>query len=47
MAEGVESPAEAELLKQMGCHLAQGYLFARPWPATDPFWQQEAGSPAS
>jgi diguanylate cyclase (GGDEF)-like protein len=32
-AEGVESPLQLEILRSMGCHSAQGYLFARPLPA--------------
>jgi diguanylate cyclase (GGDEF)-like protein/PAS domain S-box-containing protein len=30
VAEGVETQVQALLLKQMGCHVFQGYLFARP-----------------
>lgn len=30
VAEGVETPEQAEMLYGMGCRLAQGYLYARP-----------------
>jgi diguanylate cyclase (GGDEF)-like protein len=30
VAEGVESPAQRELLLELGCRYAQGYLFSRP-----------------
>ncbi len=32
IAEGVETPAQQELLAQYGCELYQGYLLARPAP---------------
>lgn len=32
-AEGVETQAEFELLKSMGCNLIQGYYFSKPMPA--------------
>jgi diguanylate cyclase (GGDEF)-like protein len=35
VAEGVESEAQLELLRAVGCDAAQGYLFARPAPASD------------
>jgi len=32
VAEGVETPEQAELLRRLGCERAQGYFFARPVP---------------
>jgi len=34
VAEGVEDTATLELLRGLGCDVAQGYLFGRPGPAT-------------
>ncbi len=34
-AEGVETPEEAELIRQLGCTKIQGYYFGRPMPATE------------
>jgi len=33
LAEGVETPAQFELLTELGCQQVQGYLLARPAPA--------------
>jgi EAL domain-containing protein (putative c-di-GMP-specific phosphodiesterase class I) len=35
VAEGIEQPAQAERLRQMGCRYGQGYLFGRPAPAEE------------
>jgi len=41
VAEGVETKAQWELLKDMGCDLIQGYYLSRPMPADDALrWQQ-------
>ncbi len=34
-AEGVETDAEYQLVRRLGCRKVQGYLFGRPMPATD------------
>jgi EAL domain-containing protein (putative c-di-GMP-specific phosphodiesterase class I) len=35
IAEGIEQPAQLERLREMGCELGQGFLFARPMPGED------------
>jgi EAL domain-containing protein (putative c-di-GMP-specific phosphodiesterase class I) len=35
VVEGVETPAQRDLLRRSGCHWGQGYLFARPLPAEE------------
>jgi diguanylate cyclase (GGDEF)-like protein/PAS domain S-box-containing protein len=39
LAEGIETPEQAALLRDMGCDLGQGYYFARPLPS-DEFAEQ-------
>jgi EAL domain-containing protein (putative c-di-GMP-specific phosphodiesterase class I) len=34
-AEGVETEAQLELIRQHGCTEAQGYLFSKPMAAND------------
>jgi diguanylate cyclase (GGDEF)-like protein len=39
IAEGIEHPAQRDVLARMGCPLGQGYLFARPLTAADAAWR--------
>jgi EAL domain-containing protein (putative c-di-GMP-specific phosphodiesterase class I) len=43
VAEGVERPEQARLLREMGCDMAQGYLFSRPVPVEDAGLWLDAG----
>jgi len=35
VAEGIETPSQLALLRGLGCHFGQGYLFAKPLPANE------------
>jgi EAL domain-containing protein (putative c-di-GMP-specific phosphodiesterase class I) len=35
IAEGVETVEQYEMLRELGCHFAQGYYFSRPIPEAD------------
>jgi EAL domain-containing protein (putative c-di-GMP-specific phosphodiesterase class I) len=49
VAEGIETPEEREAVLATGCHLAQGFLFAKPLPAGDleALLHAESGTPAA
>jgi len=34
VAEGIETPAQAEYLRSIGCEIMQGYFYSRPLPDT-------------
>lgn len=45
LAEGVETEGEAETLRDLGCWMGQGYLFARPMPMPRiAAWLKERGN---
>jgi EAL domain-containing protein (putative c-di-GMP-specific phosphodiesterase class I)/GGDEF domain-containing protein len=48
VAEGVETHAQADYLRDCGCHSAQGYLYGRPLPANAfaAHWFGDAQQPA-
>jgi len=35
VGEGIEYPAQADRLRQLGCRFGQGYLYGRPAPAEE------------
>ena len=45
LAEGVETPAQLEFLRERGCDLLQGYLFSKPVPAEQVTALLRAGEP--
>jgi diguanylate cyclase (GGDEF)-like protein/PAS domain S-box-containing protein len=49
VAEGIEEPAQLEVLRGLGCHSGQGYFFARPMPAAQVVegFEARAAAPAA
>lgn len=46
VAEGIETEAQAAVVRQLGCEKGQGYLFSRPLPAGDVAgWLEAAQTP--
>lgn len=46
VAEGVETDAEADALRRLGCDQIQGYLYGRPEPACDFAARMRVASPS-
>jgi diguanylate cyclase (GGDEF)-like protein/PAS domain S-box-containing protein len=46
LAEGVETPEQADTLRQLGCDLAQGFLWSRALPPAELNAWLESGQPA-
>lgn len=44
VAEGIETPPDWALLRELGCDAAQGYMIAKPMPAADLLAWWKAGS---
>lgn len=38
IAEGIETPGQLRVLREMGCDIGQGYYFGRPSAAADVDW---------
>ena len=47
MAEGVETETQVGILREQGCHLIQGFLYARPMAPDDVWAWLTSGGPAS
>jgi len=48
VAEGIETEAQAAVVRQLGCEKGQGYLFSRPLPAGDVAgWLAAAAAPVA
>ena len=45
LAEGMETEEHRDFLKEIGCELAQGYLFHRPEPIESTFYRLDSGQP--
>ncbi|MFI3254144.1 MAG: bifunctional diguanylate cyclase/phosphodiesterase [Eubacteriales bacterium] len=46
LAEGIEDAEQSSLLHELGCHLGQGYFYARPMPVAD-FEKEYLSNPKS